>query len=172
MQKKYAIISDEDYAALEKEFEHQPLPQARSTLEVAWDSFINQPGASTGGELALADLSSGKLYSIYAQPATDVSGNRIVIYPIAVRYVNDYGSAETFEALPDGSFNWKDIEQKYFPGGFTPVEKNTDQETITSAKKIPDGFWYKVLSNLLHNFSAKSFYSKHLDNPYIVKKNK
>jgi len=165
-------MSNEEFEELEQEVAQQPTPKPVGTLEVAWDDYINQSGTLAGNELTVADLATGELYSIYVQPATDVSDARIVIYPVVVRYIDDYGRAETFEAAPDGSLTWSDIEKKYFPNGFAKLDKKNNQEMVTGSKRIPDGFWHKVLSNLLKNFSAKSFYSKHLDNPYIVKKNK
>jgi hypothetical protein len=165
-------MSDEEYAALEEEVAQQPTPKGTSQLEVTWDDFVNQSGTLAGNELTVADLATGKLYSMYVQPGTDVSNPRIIIYPVIIRYVDDYSSAETFEPLPDGSLDWQSIEKKYFPNGFTKVDKNTKQEILTSSRKIPDGFWHKVLANLLHNFSAKSFYNKNINNPYIVKRNK
>jgi hypothetical protein len=169
---RISAIPEEELELLEQEIAQQPERRPISNLEVAWDTFINQPGAAQGDELMLADLQSGNLYSIYAQPATDASGNRVVIYPVVEKYIRDYARAETFEALPDGSFNWSDIEQKYFPSGFAPLERKPEVEgRIKASAKVPADFWKRVLANLLRNYSDKKFYEKSLDNPYIVKKN-
>lgn len=171
---KYAPpMSAEEYAAWEEEVAKQPPPKDTSSLAVEWNNLADQPDMLAGNaELKLADLGNGELYSLYVQPGTDVSPPKIIIYPIQVSYINDYGSAETFDALPDGSLDWLSVEKKYFPNGFIPMNKELKGKEKTSSKKIPDGFWHKVLSNLLDNFSAKHFYSKNINNPYIVKRHK
>jgi hypothetical protein len=170
--KRVSVIPDTELEQLERELGSEPPPSSKTSLEIVWDDFMNKPGTQPGDELVLADLQGGKLYSVYAQPATGVSGNRIVIYPIVQRYERDYSRAETFEASPDGSFNWEDITSTYFPAGFDILEKEKKEEVVTGSKKTPDDFWRKVLANLLQNFSAKDFYEKRLDNPYLIKRNK